>query len=272
MKEEIDMWTRKELKANAKKRFKLNYWKTVLAALILALVCGGTGLGSSSSGFISGLRDNDSDYEEDIDTENYEEKGVEDLLEELETEDDIGTGTAVLAFSLILFLVVLVIFVVVLLIVLPLQILVFNPLEVGANRFFTRNLKEQAQIKEVCFSFDHGYKNCVKIQFFRGLYTFLWSLLLVIPGIVKSYEYQMIPYILGEHPDMEMDEVFALSKSMMYGNKWKAFVLDLSFLGWYILNGFTLGILGIFYLDPYVYQTNAGLYQALKEEQERKEE
>lgn len=269
------MWTRKELKENAKKRFKLNYWKSVLAALMLALVCGscGAGTASGSSKGIWGEDDlwneDDSGYEE-YDKEYDEEKG-EDLLQALELEEDIETEPAFLAISLILFLLLLVIVVVVLVMILPLQILVFNPLEVGLNRFFHRNLREQAQVKEICFSFDHEFKNCVKIQFFRGLYTFLWTLLLIIPGIIKSYEYQMIPYILGEHPDMEMDEVFALSKSMMYGNKWKAFVLDLSFLGWYILNGLTLGILGIFYLNPYVYQTQAGLYQALKEEKEKEQ-
>ena len=52
---------------------------------------------------------------------------------------------------------------------------------------------------------------------------------------------------------------------MMTGNKWKAFVLDLSFIGWHILNGFTLGILGVFYLSPYIYQTNAALYRKLSD-------
>lgn len=263
------MWTRKELKENAKKRFKLNYWKSVLAALLLALVCGSCGAGTASGSSKGIWGEDDSGYEE-YDKEYEGEKG-EDLLQVLELEDDIETGPAVLAISLILFLVLIVIVAVVLVVVLPLKILIFNPLEIGLKRFFYRNLREHAQVKEICFSFDHEYKNGVKIQFFRGLYTFLWTLLFIIPGIVKSYEYQMIPFILGEHPDMEMKEVFALSKSMMYGNKWKAFVLDVSFLGWYILNGLTLGILGIFYLNPYVYQTEAGLYQALKEENEKEQ-
>ena len=76
----------------------------------------------------------------------------------------------------------------------------------------------------------------------------------------------MVPYILGEQPDLDRERIFELSKTMMYGNKWKAFVLDLSFLGWYLLNGITLGILGIFYLNPYVEQTGAALYQTLKSE------
>ena len=86
----------------------------------------------------------------------------------------------------------------------------------------------------------------------------------LIPGIIKSYEYRMIPYILGETPNIPKEEAFALSRAMMTGNKWKAFVLDLSFLGWYILSGLTFGILGIFYVNPYVEQTSAALYQKLK--------
>lgn len=61
--------------------------------------------------------------------------------------------------------------------------------------------------------------NSVKILFFRDLYTILWSLLFIIPGIVKGYEYRMIPYILAEHPDMEMKQAFALSREMMDGQQ-----------------------------------------------------
>lgn len=149
-------------------------------------------------------------------------------------------------------------------IVIPLQVLVFNPLEIGCKRFFIKNLKEDAQTREICYAFDNGYKNNVKIMFLRDLYTALWLFLLVIPGIIKTYEYQMIPYILAENPGISKEEAFSLSKKMMYGNKWKSFVLDLSFLGWEILNIFTLGILGVFYLNPYEAQTEAALYEAVK--------
>ena len=103
-------------------------------------------------------------------------------------------------------------------------------------------------------------------MFFRDLYTFLWSLLFIIPGIVKSYEYRMIPYILGENPDMNMEQAFAMSKQMMDGNKWNAFVLDLSFILWDLLGACTVGILNILYIEPYKRLTDAGLYQTLKEQ------
>ena len=80
----------------------------------------------------------------------------------------------------------------------------------------------------------------------RGLKTFLWGLLLVIPGIIKSYEYRMIPYILSENPGMDTKRAFQLSAEMMYGQKWNAFVLDLSFILWLILGAITCGLVNVF--------------------------
>lgn len=160
-----------------------------------------------------------------------------------------------------------ILFVIILIIVVALAILIatfiFSPLEVGARRFYLKNLNQPAEVKEVAYAFDNSYKNVVKILFFRNLYTFLWSLLFVIPGIVKSYEYMMIPYLLAENPELTQEQAFALSKQMMTGNKWKTYVLHLSFIGWDILSGCTLGILGIFYVEPYRNQTYAALYEEL---------
>ncbi len=74
----------------------------------------------------------------------------------------------------------------------------------------------------------------------------------------------MIPYLLAENPDMTKEEAFAESKKLMTGNKWKAFVLDLSFIGWYILSLLTCGIVGVFYVAPYKFSTNAALYEKLR--------
>ena len=140
-------------------------------------------------------------------------------------------------------------------------------LEVGEINYYLRSIKDRssAPVSTIFSGFKSGYYgNSAKILIFRNIFQFLWSLLFVFPGIVKSYEYRMIPYILEENPGIDKEEAFARSRTMMSGNRWKAFVLDLSFLGWYILNGMTLGILGIFYVNPYVNQTNAALYLKLK--------
>lgn len=248
------MWTRKELKAKSKIRFQATYWKSVLVALILMFVMGSLGGAGSSVTQMMGASGNSE--EEDITL--YAEDSIN--SEAMEDADVIG-DIMVISIFIIVFVVVII---VVGIIVIPLQIFVFNPLEIGCKRFFLKNLKEDAQAREICYAFDNGYKNSMKTMFFRDLYTFLWCLLLIIPGIIKSYEYSMIPYILAENPEISREEAFALSKKMMYGNKWKAFVLDLSFLGWQILNIFTLGILGIFYVGPYEAQTEAALYEAIK--------
>lgn len=107
------------------------------------------------------------------------------------------------------------------------------------------------------------YGNVVKTMFFRDLFTFLWSLLFIIPGIIKSYEYKMVPYLLAEYPDMDRKEVFARSRDMMYGQKWNTFVLDLSFIPWNILSTITFGLVGLFYVSPYQDATYAELYDAL---------
>ena len=149
-------------------------------------------------------------------------------------------------------------------VVILLDVFICNPIEVGCKRFYVRNLNESAQVGNVGFAFDNNYKNITKTMFFRDLYTILWTLLFIIPGIVKSYEYQMIPYLLADNPQMTKEQAFAESKRMMSGQKWRAFVLDLSFIGWNILSAITLGILGIFYVQPYMDATHAALYEALR--------
>ena len=76
----------------------------------------------------------------------------------------------------------------------------------------------------------------------------------------------MIPYILAENPKIERKKPFKLSKEMMKGNKWKTFILDLSFLGWELLSIFTFGLLNIFYINPYKVATTVELYEVLKKQ------
>ena len=148
---------------------------------------------------------------------------------------------------------------------LALQILVMNPLEIGIRRYFMEDLYAPCELDRLTYGFRVNYVNGVVIMLLRTVYIILWSLLLIIPGIIKTYEYRMIPYLLAENPDLTREEAFALSKQMMTGEKWDAFVLDLSFIGWAILSLFTLGLVGIFYGNPYKGLTDAALYMALRE-------
>ena len=283
------MWTRAQVKQRGKFGFRANYWKSVLVAVIISCIAAGSfsfgGVGGSSvtddflsdqiskaEDHIMGWDDADSDDDwddDDWDDDNWDDdfmSGFQQGYNSVDgtSDEDIDVIRAGMA-ALIGFIVVfLVIFVVALAVAFTITAFLLNPLELGCKRFFLRNLNMKAEVKEVCFSFDHSYMNIVKTLFFRDLYTFLWSLLFIIPGIIKAYEYQMIPYLLAEHPDMPKDQAFAMSRQMMKGQKWRAFVLDLSFLGWSILSLFTLGILGLFYVNPYKYSTKAALYETLR--------
>lgn len=256
------MWTRKELKERAKEALKRNYWKIVLVSLIGMLI--GGGLGSSGiSGGGSDIHDMASDNVKEHFTEHENDdvdwEGAEAVLDDIQMDIRPQDIVAV-AFTVI---VVLIVTAIVLAIGIALDVLLLNPVQVGINRFMVKSLDDTARIAEVGYTFDHNYKNGVKVMFFKDLYVVLWSLLFIVPGIYKAYQYRMVPYILGENPDMTYQEVLQRSKDMMDGQKWDAFVLDLSFILWHMLGGITCGLAEIFYVAPYVNLTDAALYSRL---------
>ena len=238
------MWTRSELKARAKTRFKANYWKCVLVAFILMLVSGGFSAGSNAK--------NASDTTESItiDFDHPEQALME--LQELSNSPEVQAAMRVVRTMSLLMTV--------------LGLLVFNPLVVGCKNFFRRNTAVEADTNELSVAFKPNWIRNVLGMFLRGLFTGLWALLFIIPGIVKAYSYRMVPYIMAEDPDIDALDAITKSRRMMNGHKWNTFVLDLSFLGWGILTVLTLGLAGIFYVFPYKEATEAELFQALKRE------
>lgn len=97
------------------------------------------------------------------------------------------------------------------------------------------------------------------------VYTLLWTLLLVIPGIIKAYSYSMTFYILRENPEMTAGDAITASQKMMDGHKMDLFLLSLSFIGWAILASITFGI-GYLWLIPYIYTAYAAFYETLKKD------
>lgn len=118
------------------------------------------------------------------------------------------------------------------------------------------------EVKDAFSGFD-DFWSAFKVTFLVGLYTFLWSLLFIIPGIVKSYSYSMSLYILAENPGKSARECINESKIITNGHKWELFVLVLSFMGWLILTVLTLGIAGIWAI-PYMNSTYANAYVSMK--------
>ena len=111
-----------------------------------------------------------------------------------------------------------------------------------------------------CFG---NYGRILGISLLRTVYILLWSLLLIIPGIIKTYSYAMTYFISIDHPEYTAEEAITSSMAMMDGNKMKLFMLDLSFIGWFLLCLLTLGI-GFLWLYPYIYTAHAAFYEDLK--------
>lgn len=146
-------------------------------------------------------------------------------------------------------------------------IFVIQVVEVGVCRFFVENRDYNAPVSKVWFGFRCGhYKNVVATMAIKQVKVFLWGLLLVIPGIVKSYEYIMVPYILAEQPDIRPKDALQISSDMMMGNKMDVLVLKLSFIGWSLLSLVTCGLSEIFWTTPYEKAAEAEVYVALREE------
>lgn len=134
------------------------------------------------------------------------------------------------------------------------------------NLGYTQFLLDQYEGKELecktLFSkFDHFGQGFLQ-RFLRNLYIALWSLLFIVPGIVKTYSYAMTPYILIDHPEMTANEAITASRQLMDGHKMELFLLRLSFIGWMLLNILTLGI-GSLWLNPYTQAAETAFYRHL---------
>ena len=265
------MWTRKALKEQAKEALRRNYWKIVLVSSLLLFLGGGvsfTGVGSSNREVIS----QDAEDVEDIEDIEEDISGKENYFVKIDTEQGEGhwgakernmpSGVWIIA-TIIGVIIFISIFLFILVLIFLVDIFLWNPFSVGVERFMLKSVDDQAQVKEIGYAFDYSYKNIVRTLFHRDLQILLWALLLFIPGVYKKYQYRMVSYIMAEYPDMEYRRALQLSKDMMNGHKWNAFVLDLSFILWHFLGTITCGIVEIFYVQPYQQLTNAALYRRL---------
>lgn len=147
------------------------------------------------------------------------------------------------------------------------SLLVVNIITLGTATWFHRSIKtEGLKMEEMFWPFKEDYGGNVLLMFLIELYTTLWSLLFIVPGIIKGYSYSLAMFIKSENPNIPASKAIDLSKRMTDGRKMDLFVLDLSFWGWFILSGLTLNILGILYVYPYYYAAKAFAYEEIKEE------
>ena len=144
-------------------------------------------------------------------------------------------------------------------------IFIGNVIVVGKNGYFIKNHDENPELSDIFKGFKGNYLNVVKIMFLMDLKTLLWLFLFIVPGLIKAYEYSMIPYLLAENPNLSTSEAFSLSKQMTTGQKMDLFVLDLSFIGWGFLGLICCGI-GLLFVQPYPEATKAEVYLILKQQ------
>lgn len=146
-------------------------------------------------------------------------------------------------------------------------LIITGPLQLGLVIVMIKIIrKEPVQISNL---FD-GFKNFMTsftLCLVNGIFVFLWSLLFIIPGIIKSYAYSMSYYILNDHPEMTQSEAREASIAMMKGHKWELFCLQFSFIGWYLLTILTFGILSL-WVSPYQATATAAFYENLKKANE----
>jgi uncharacterized membrane protein len=150
-------------------------------------------------------------------------------------------------------------------------ILIAGPIALGLSGFSLNIARGKTlQIKQIFSGFDI-FGTALATYLLSILFTILWTLLLIVPGIIAAFSYSQIFFILADDPKTTPMEAITKSKKMMYGNKWKLFCLGLRFVGWGILCIFTLGI-GLLWLIPYVFVSYAKFYEDVKHHHVKKDE
>lgn len=227
-----NMWNSTLFKENAKANFRRSYWTFVAVSVLLLVVCGDL--------MVIQIR-----YFPDHFAYSY----MHTL--DLPVDELISRMTYIIHVPFVL--------------ALAFKLLVTNPFEVGACRFFLdNNGTQQVPFSQVSTGFTRNFGNVVLTQFLRSLFIFLWSLLFLIPGIVRAYAYFAVPYILAENPDLDHNRVLQLSMDMTYGHKMDIFLIQLSFIFWFLLDAITWNIVGVFYVQPYYNATMAEVYRFLR--------
>ncbi len=226
------MIIRKDLKLKAKEHIHGNIWFLLLCAAIVGLL-------PFVLDFISML----------IETPDFSEV-IDEILPQvtnmaLLSDDYVVTNSGIVIVSAISVLSALA------------SIFISIPLEVGVYNVYMRLYKDKDDKKfsHLFFVFKgENYWRILGLEFLRGIFTFLWSLLFIVPGIIKSISYSQAHYFLLDDPSLKANDAIKKSKEIMKGHKWEYFVLSLSFILWYLLCVVTFGIASI-YVNPYVEMT-----------------
>ena len=225
-------WSRALLKQNAKQVLRGSYWRVFLIWLLISLGVGAVASALSNVLFLFPT-----------------------LVLSFATTNSPGAYVAGI----------IVIYLLMLAFMFAFNALVTSPLMVGARRYMMENRGGYPPIDTVFSPFRNKtqYLNVAKNMFLLNLEIFGFTLLFIIPGIVRGYHLFYVPYLMAENPYLSYTRAKELSKAMTQGEMMKIVVLELSFFGWYLLGYLTCG-LGLYFLTPYVQATMAELYCAAR--------
>jgi uncharacterized membrane protein len=203
-------------------------------------------------------------------TSNEDIPGIEDIPQELLPDSATGNtfdsskAAVALGFLVVFF----VIWLIIAACVIAFNCFITNPVNIGVRRFLLNAADDnkEGKVEDMFFVFrkNNNYLRNVKTMFMRDLYVGLWSLLFIIPGIIESYNLMLVPYIISDNPNIGTKEALQLSRNIMRGYKWKAFVLYWTFIGWILLCLLTCGV-GYIFLMPYIQATEAQFYISMRE-------
>lgn len=286
------MFDRKEIKKEAKQNLKRHYLKTILLVFICSIIITGTYNYSTSN-----IYDSNSQKNTQIETKETEKKSTYEIIVESITKQPIQKNTKkskkqkvtngllapiinditekksvifgfVNIFNKSLFggkVSEIMIMFICMLISLLITIFIKNVIVVGKYRYFLEQRRYNSKLDKIFFPFKiKKTRHIAFILFFKSLYELLWDLT-IIGGFIKYYEYSMIPYLLAENPTITKKEAFTLSKKLTKGEKWNLFIVDISMIGWHILDILTLGLLEIFFTSAYTECIYAEIYMKLRE-------
>ena len=239
------MWTREIIKERAKNVLSKSYWTAFLISLILTFFAGGNNNGFSFNFSIPFNPPNNSGFG----SENIPNQPPPNFFESLPV---FAINTS------IIFALLMIIFAI------CYRTFLGNALITGGKKFFVQSAQNNVNMNNIGFSFNkQRYMDIVKSMLCKDVLIFLWTLLLIVPGIIKWYAYFMVPYILADNPNIGYRRALELSENMTEGHKLDMFVLDLSFLGWLLL-GLLACLIGQLFVIPYIESTYAQLYLILR--------
>ncbi|MBR3641105.1 MAG: DUF975 family protein [Oscillibacter sp.] len=143
-------------------------------------------------------------------------------------------------------------------------IITYGPIRYGVDRMFLERARKGVPLRvtKIFGGYEEDFNGTLLLGMMHLVFIVLWSLLLIVPGVVKSYEYSQAFFLRADHPEYDWDVCLAESKKLMNGHKLELFLLDLSFWGWRLLGVLTLGLLSL-WVRPYHRAARANYYEAL---------